>query len=173
MVWRLPGRPWRASWRAPAAPPSTRPVSHWAWLARVVVWAYGRATVGTLSVKVCRGQEGVSQKKAPHLEREADRARRPGQIGQRPAVIAMNAGSRLRTGRTGGGGGGHLHVQGQALILEREGLHLERRRQEASSKAVQRQHRVLLSWVRDNAGRQISLAIIPDCCVSRTLGKNQ
>jgi hypothetical protein len=31
-------------------------------------------------------------KKAPHLERKADRERRPGQIGQRPAVIAMNAG---------------------------------------------------------------------------------
>jgi len=38
------------------------------------------------------------------------------------------------------------------MVLESEGLHLERRRQEASSEVVQ-QHRVLLSCVRDNAGR--------------------
>src|SRR2546428_6845750 len=59
------------------------------------------------------------------------------------------------------------------MVLEREGLHLERRRQEASSKVVQRQHRVLLSWVRDDAGRQTSSAIIPHGRASRTLGKNQ
>jgi hypothetical protein len=35
---------------------------------------------------------GRIAKKAPHLEREADRERRPGQIGPRPAVITMNAG---------------------------------------------------------------------------------
>src|SRR5437867_1651880 len=58
------------------------------------------------------------------------------------------------------------------MVLEREGLHLERRRQEASSKVVQRQHRVLLSWVRDDAGRQTSSAIIPHGRASRTLGKN-
>ena len=38
-----------------------------------------------------RTRGGVT-KKAPHLEREADRERRPGQIGQRPAVIAMHTG---------------------------------------------------------------------------------
>src|SRR2546425_4694615 len=59
------------------------------------------------------------------------------------------------------------------MVLEREGLHLERRRQEASSKVVQRQHRVLLSWVRDDAGRQTSSAIIPHGRASRTLGKNR
>src|SRR5262249_8877034 len=58
-----PGGPCGGGGPAPAAPPSARPVSHWAWLARVVVCAYGRATVGTRSVKVCRRQEGVSQKK--------------------------------------------------------------------------------------------------------------
>src|SRR6266516_1922637 len=59
------------------------------------------------------------------------------------------------------------------MVLEREGLHLERRRQEASSKVIQRQHRVLLSWVRDDAGRQTSSAIIPHGRASRTLGKNR
>src|SRR5438093_12603064 len=59
------------------------------------------------------------------------------------------------------------------MVLEREGLHLERRRQEASSKVVQRQHRVLLSWVRDDAGRQTSSASIPHGRASRTLGKNR
>jgi hypothetical protein len=38
-----------------------------------------------------RTRGGVATK-APHLEREEDRARRPGQIGQGPAIIAMNAG---------------------------------------------------------------------------------
>src|SRR5919109_4055947 len=65
----------------------------------------------------------------------------------------MHASGGLRTGGTGGGRGGDLHVQGQALVLERESLHLERRWQEASSEVVQRQHRILLSCVRDNAGR--------------------
>ena len=65
----------------------------------------------------------------------------------------MHAGGGLRTGGTGSGRGGDLHAQGQALGLEREGLHLERRRQEASGEVVQRQHRGLLSCVRDNAGR--------------------
>src|SRR5262249_31513861 len=86
-------------------------------------------------------------------------------------VAAMAAGRRLRTGGTGGGRCRDLHVQGQALVFEGKSLHMERRGEEASSEVVQRQHRILLSWVRDNAGRQIS-AIIPDCCASRTLGKN-
>src|SRR5207244_13583324 len=59
-----------------------------------------------------RTRGGVT-KKAPHLEREADRERRPGQIGQRTAVTAMNAGGRLRTGGTGGCRGCDLPVQGK------------------------------------------------------------
>jgi hypothetical protein len=49
----------------------------------------------------------------------------------------MAAGGRLRTGRTAGSGGGDLHVQGQAMLLDGEGLHLERRRQEASGQVIQ------------------------------------
>jgi hypothetical protein len=79
-----------------------------------------------LLVKVLPTTKGGGAKTAPHLEREADRARGPGQIDQGPAVAAMAAGGRRRTGGTRGSRCGDLHVQGQALILEGQGLHLER-----------------------------------------------
>jgi hypothetical protein len=75
---------------------------------------------------------GGIAKKATDVEGEADRERRPGQISEGPVVATMAAGGRLRTGGTRGGGCGHLHVEGQALVLGGEGLHLERRGEEAS-----------------------------------------
>jgi hypothetical protein len=96
---------------------------------------------------------GGVAKKAPDVEEEAHRDCGPGQIGQGPAVAAMAAGRRLRTGGTGGSRRRDLHVQGQALVFEGKSLHLERRGEEASSEVMQRQHRVLLSCVRDDAGR--------------------
>jgi hypothetical protein len=85
----------------------------------------------------------------------------------------MAAGGRLRTGRTWGGRGGDFHVQGQALVFEGEGLRLERHGEEASTEIMQQQHRLLLSWGRDDTGRQTIAAIIPDLLASRTLGKNR
>ncbi len=107
---------------------------------------------------------GGIAKKAPHLEREADRERRPGQIGQRPAVTAMNAGGRLRTGGTGGGRCGDLHVQGQAMVLEGESLHLERRWKEASIEVVQQQRgpSCMSDRCQLRLGETLASAIIPD-----------
>src|SRR6516165_5676363 len=47
----------------------------------------------------------------------------------------MAAGGRLRTGGTWDGRGGDFHVQGQALVFEGEGLHLERRGEEAAQRS--------------------------------------
>jgi len=85
----------------------------------------------------------------------------------------MAAGGRLRTGGTWGGRGGDFHVQGQALVFEGEGLHLERCGEEANTEVMQQQHKLLLSWGRDDTGRQTIAVIIPDYLASRTLGKNQ
>ena len=66
---------------------------------------------------------------ASHRDRDS------GQIGQGPAVGTMAAGGRRRTGGTDGGGHGHLHDQGQALVFDGEGLHWSgggRRRAERS-----------------------------------------
>jgi hypothetical protein len=70
-VLRRTGAPWRDKWRAPAAPPSTRPV--WACVVAhlVVVRAYSGATFGSRSAQVWRRQEQGRQRQRRTMTRSA------------------------------------------------------------------------------------------------------
>jgi hypothetical protein len=115
---------------------------------------------------------GGITKEAPDMEVEAHGDSGPGQIRQSPAIAAMAAAGWLRTGGTGSGRGYHLDVQGQALVLKGEGLHLERRRQQASGEVgAQQQSPSCMS--QNDTRRQQTQASIADCLASRTLAKSQ
>src|SRR5215470_20430010 len=70
-VLRLPGTPWRAKCRAPAAPPKIRPVLACVVANLVVVRAYSGATLGSRSAKVFRRHVQVQQRKRRTIKRNS------------------------------------------------------------------------------------------------------
>jgi hypothetical protein len=69
--WRLPGTPWRAKCRAPAAPPRTSPGSACVVARLVVVRAYRGATVGRRSAQVWRRHVQGGHRKRRTVHRSA------------------------------------------------------------------------------------------------------